>query len=243
MSDWRVRKDDGCELDRKVLSAGALTHGFAGYYQDDPFEALAAKEEEELYADEEQNDGELGAMVSGLFAELFQQSLNPRRVGLMVYYVAYAVCPDLIRLKLKLKEQREVMNSPVGGFPDMQPEWMRGLLTFMLGKYARRWNPERLGRRAMCFAYIQCRAQSVRRVLKSYENLGELWGLRAKNKRSAVGEAMRLMKAEMVAVHVRAGGKATDVVMPGEKDAETKLKYKAAQMGNVNRRKNREVMV
>lgn len=89
----------------------------------------------------------------------------------------------------------------------------------------------KLGRRVSLLAYALNRGVIVREVLESFEVMGEKWGLRAENKRSAVSAAMNGLREEMV----RTGHLPEGFRFWFEKCAEARLVYAQAQLGNGNR--------
>jgi hypothetical protein len=89
----------------------------------------------------------------------------------------------------------------------------------------------RMGRRASLLAYALNRGVIIREALESFAVIGELWELRAENKRSAVSAAMNELRAELVK-HGR--------LPPGfrfwfEKEAGARAVYSMVQRGNCNR--------
>ncbi len=98
--------------------------------------------------------------------------------------------------------------------------------------------PEDIGRRVTLLAYAFCRDGAVRLALPSFEVIGrDIWGLRAKNPRSAVCAAMK----SVVTLMVRRGQlRQQDAQQMTEmwfaKKAATRAKYHTAQVGNSNRR-------
>ncbi len=88
-----------------------------------------------------------------------------------------------------------------------------------------------MGRRASLLAYALNRGVIIREALESFEKMGELWGLRARNKRSAVCEAMNVLRAELV----RFGRLPEGFRFWFEKEAGARLVYAEVQRGNENR--------
>jgi hypothetical protein len=92
-------------------------------------------------------------------------------------------------------------------------------------------SPWRMGRRASLLAYAFNRGPVVRAALPSFEKIGELWGLTAANKRSAVSAAMNALRAELV----RSAGMPAGFRFWFEKSPEARAVYAEVQMGNTNR--------
>lgn len=101
--------------------------------------------------------------------------------------------------------------------------------------------PRRLGRRVTLLGYAFERGETMRATLPSFEAIGELWGLRAENKRSAVSAAMRELVRWMVErgqLRQSEGHELTELWFA--KKRATRGRYAAAQVGNGNRaKKNR----
>lgn len=100
--------------------------------------------------------------------------------------------------------------------------------------------PEDIGRRVTLLAYAFCRDGAVRLALPSFEVIGrDIWGLRAKNPRSAVCAAMKSVVTQMVRRGQLRHQEAQQMTeMWFAKRAATRAKYHAAQMGNGNRRQS-----
>lgn len=86
--------------------------------------------------------------------------------------------------------------------------------------------PERTGRRVSLLAYALCRGAAVVNALPSLEEIGRLWRLRARNKRSLPSLEMKRLLRE----HWLAGRP-----MWFQKSAAAVESYAAAQAGNDNR--------
>ncbi len=96
--------------------------------------------------------------------------------------------------------------------------------------------PRRLGRRVTLLGYAFERGEVMRAALPSFEKIGELWGLRARNKRSAVSAAMRELVRTMVErgqMRGPAGHGLTELWFA--KKRVTRERYALAQVGNGNR--------
>jgi hypothetical protein len=91
-----------------------------------------------------------------------------------------------------------------------------------------------LGRRVTLLGYAMVREPEMQRILPSQESIGELWGLSAQNKRSAVSAAL---KVAVRSVLDRWYPKHSHADLPTwyGKRKETRAKYAQAQVGNTNR--------
>jgi hypothetical protein len=98
----------------------------------------------------------------------------------------------------------------------------------LVGSETRLW---RMGRRASLLAYALNRGVIIREALECFEKIGEMWGLRARNKRSAVCAAMNELRREMV----RFGRLPEGLRFWFEKEAGARAVYAEVQMGNDNR--------
>lgn len=97
-------------------------------------------------------------------------------------------------------------------------------------------DPVRLGRRVTLLGYAFERGPMMRAVLPSFESIGELWGLRARNKRSAVSAAMRGLVRTMVERGQLRDAEAHELTeLWFAKKRVTRERYAAAQVGNGNR--------
>ena len=99
------------------------------------------------------------------------------------------------------------------------------------------YEPRRIGRRASLVAYALNRSVVVREALPCLEVIGELWELRAENKRAAVSAAMNKLRREMV----RNGQLTESFRFWFEKSPDARAVYAAVQMGNSNRAGSEEV--
>jgi hypothetical protein len=115
---------------------------------------------------------------------------------------------------------------------EMDTERALAVFEFVLGRcHAARC----MGKRACILAYGICTTAEVRAALPSMESIGELWGLRARNKRSAVSAAAAKMLSETQEKTRRRGLHLQEVEMWYSKRAQTREKYRQAAMGNQNR--------
>ena len=103
-----------------------------------------------------------------------------------------------------------------------------------------RQKPEDIGRRVTLLAYAFCRESAVRAALPSFEVIGrDIWGLRARNPRSAVCAAMQAVVTSMVRRGQLKENAARELTeMWFAKRAATRAKYHTAQQGNGNRRQS-----
>ncbi len=92
-----------------------------------------------------------------------------------------------------------------------------------------------LGRRVSLLAYMLERGPEVRAALPCMEALGKLWGLRAKNKRSAICAAMMAIQGELDKGELRLRPGARGVLWYQKRRA-TRGTYAGAQAGNHNRK-------
>jgi hypothetical protein len=96
--------------------------------------------------------------------------------------------------------------------------------------------PRRVGRRVSLLAYAFERGDGVRSVLPSFEAIGALWGLKARNQRSAVCAAMDKTVRQMVE---KGQLRHCEYEQMSElwfaKKRVTRERYHVAQMGNENR--------
>ena len=100
----------------------------------------------------------------------------------------------------------------------------------------------RLGRRVTLLAYAFERGDAVRAVLPSFESIGGLWGLTAKNQRSAVCAAMDKTVRQLVErgqLRQRQYERLSELWFA--KKRVTRERCEKAQMGNHNRRADDEL--
>ncbi len=113
--------------------------------------------------------------------------------------------------------------------PQMAPEIVEVLKVLIIGE---RRELSGIGRWFMLVAYALCPNPLTKAVLRNVEHIGELWELKARNKRSAVSAAMRVLKAELKR-HWRFD---EEFHFWFEKSAAAKAVYARVQEGNCNRR-------
>lgn len=96
--------------------------------------------------------------------------------------------------------------------------------------------PRKVGRRVSLLAYAFERGDGVRSVLPSFESIGSLWGLKARNQRSAVCAAMDKTVRQMVEKgQLRKCEYEQMTELWFAKKRSTRDRYHAAQIGNENR--------
>ncbi len=115
-----------------------------------------------------------------------------------------------------------------GGLSLPPSEDARRVFELIMGAEVTPW---RIGRRASLLAYALNRGVIIRAALKNFVKIGELWELRAANKRSAVSAAMDKLREELV----KHGQLPSTFRFWFEKDEEASAAYEQAQMGNDNR--------
>lgn len=154
------------------------------------------------------------------------------RVWIMASRYAPAICPRSGRADmLEMRRLAAVCNGFLN-LGDTDTERSMAVFEFVLGRcHAARC----MGKRASILAYGVCTTAEVRAALPSMESIGELWGLRARNKRSAVSAAAAKMLGEAQEKTRRRGLHLQGVEMWYSKRAQTRDKYRKAQMGNHNR--------
>jgi hypothetical protein len=231
---WDVRM----ERSLAAADAASMTHGLQGARVAAPDEILMAAEEEREDVGTAAVDKGRQEAFAALFGELFREQRKAESLGWAVWAMVGMYAPHLLPMvtakewRLKQKMMVTAMVRPLGAV-DVQV--VAGLLAFLMRPIGGYQHTEKLGKRVMVFAYIFCRSETVRRTVPSLEVMGRLWGLRATNKRSAPDAAVQRMKEEMAGYFQRTGHRAEDILMPGQKSAESKAKYALAQMGNDHR--------
>lgn len=173
--------------------------------------------------------------AAGLFELLVSNALAGRptleECGLRVVIMARRACVPMAVTMTRAQmhamrrialDQHDGLRVPVGG---------RLVYELVAGGEMEPW---RIGRRVTLLGYALVRNVVVRDVLPSLEVIGEIWGLRATNKRSAVCAAMNKLRSELVRTgHLPAGFR-----FWFEKSADARLVYEQVQLGNQNRRGN-----
>jgi hypothetical protein len=172
-----------------------------------------------------------------LFAQVTDNAFVGRpaleRAGARVWFMGHALglrMPRLDRAGMTALRRFVRMDALECGLLTGGVELCQRVAVFelLVGSETRLW---RMGRRASLLAYALNRGVIIREALESFEKMGELWGLRARNKRSAVCEAMNVLRAELV----RFGRLPEGFRFWFEKKAEARLVYAEVQMGNQNR--------
>jgi hypothetical protein len=160
-------------------------------------------------------------------------------MGLRLWVLAERLSPGrLPRTKKKMRRQLQSVALEAWEVMQVQPgetglEDTHRLLDLLLGAEC---EPVKLGRRVTLLGYAFERGEMMRAALPSFEVIGELWGLRAENKRSAVCAAMDKLVCGMVERGQLRQGEAAHLsdLWFAKKRAACEA-YAAAQMGNHNR--------
>jgi hypothetical protein len=172
-----------------------------------------------------------------LFAQVTDNAFVGRpsleRAGARVWFMGHALglrMPRLDRAGMTALRRFVRMDALECGLLTGGVELSQRMAVFelLVGSETRLW---RMGRRASLLAYALNRGVIIREALESFEKMGELWGLRARNKRSAVCEAMNVLRAELV----RFGRLPKGFRFWFEKEAGARLVYAEVQRGNQNR--------
>lgn len=160
-------------------------------------------------------------------------------MGLRLWVLAERLSPGrLPRTKAKMRKRLQAVALDAWEVMQVQPgetarEDTDRLLDLLLGAEC---EPVKLGRRVTLLGYAFERGPMMRAALPSFEVIGELWGLRAANKRSAVCAAMDKLVCGMVERGQMRQGEAahlSDLWFAKKRSACEA--YAAAQMGNHNR--------
>lgn len=223
--------------------AETSTHGLDSLHVMSPAEILARKEEpedEEMRSVDEERDslflrateaavqGGLALQVDGLPA----LDVMGMRVWIMLCRYCARLAPRTRAADRRMMQRitdRSAGRLNLGAY---EPEEYPRVLGFIAG---RERSPRAMGRRVSLLAYAGNKSPNVRAALPSMEVIGELWQLRADNKRSAVCAALGKIRDQVQASRDAAG------IAPGlvqfffQKRPETVAKYAAVQMGNSNR--------
>jgi hypothetical protein len=172
-----------------------------------------------------------------LFAQVTDNAFVGRpaleRAGARVWFMGHALglrMPRLDRAGMMALRRFVRMDALECGLLTGGVELCQRVAVFelLVGSETRLW---RMGRRASLLAYALNRGVIIREALECFEKIGELWGLRARNKRSAVCEAMNVLRAELV----RFGRLPEGFRFWFEKEAGARLVYAEVQRGNQNR--------
>lgn len=164
-------------------------------------------------------------------------------MGLRLWVLCERLCPGVLpgtnaamrkRLAGVLREAWEVLQVSAG---DTEADDVRRVVEILLGMETVPW---KMGRRVTLLAYFFVREDMRQVALPSFEVIGQLWMLRAKNPRSAVCAAMDKLLGELV----KRGflRQAHEEMLPNwwfQKKQGTKKKYAIAQVGNRNRADSR----
>ena len=204
-------------------------------------EAAAEHEALRLWLAEEQETVDTEAVsAAGFLLRVLGNAVTGRpaveemgyRVWIMASRYAPAICPKSGRADLLQMRRIATLCNGALSLGEMDTERALAVFEFVLGRcHAARC----MGKRACILAYGICTTAEVRAALPSMESIGELWGLRARNKRSAVSAAAAKMLSETQEKTRRRGLHLQEVEMWYSKRAQTREKYRQAQMGNQNR--------
>lgn len=149
--------------------------------------------------------------------------------GYRIWIMAARCCvPVPVAAAADRRAMRDIATRCNGGLRVPQATNARAVFELVRGDADSAWL---LGRRASLLAYALSRNVIIREALPSFEVIGELWRLRATNKRSAVCAAMNKLREELV----RCGQLPRTFRFWFEKSADAKLVYAQAQAGNTNR--------
>ena len=154
------------------------------------------------------------------------------RVWIMASSYAPSVCPKSERADLLQMRRISSFCLAKLGLMNVDTEKAIGVFEFVLGRCK---SARCMGKRACILAYALCTTPEVKATLPSMEKIGELWGLGARNKRSAVSAATAKTVREMMEKTRRRGLHLQEVEMWYSKRAQTREKYRQAQIGNTNR--------
>lgn len=160
-------------------------------------------------------------------------------MGLRLWVLAERLSPGrLPRTKARMRKRLQAVAMEAWQVMQLEPGDTTmtdkdRLLDLLLGAEC---EPVKLGRRVTLLGYAFERGEMMRAALPSFEVIGELWGLRAGNKRSAVCAAMDKLVRGMVERGQMRQGEAAHLsdLWFAKKKAACEA-YAAAQMGNHNR--------
>jgi|GEM_PF-4192054 len=174
-----------------------------------------------------------GATRDALFACITNNAFKGRpsliESGLRILIMAGRCCvpvPTLERAETMMLRKIAVQCN--GGLSLPPSEDARRVFELIMGAEVLPW---RIGRRASLLAYGLNRSVIIHEVLPSFESIGELWKLKAANKRSAVSAAMNKLREELV----KHGQLPSSFRFWFEKSPDARVVYEQAQMGNENR--------
>lgn len=159
-------------------------------------------------------------------------------MGLRLWVLCERLCPGVMP-RTNAARRRELAACMVGVDLRIEPgetslEDRARLVEILVGREV---EPRRLGRRVTLLGYAFDRGEVMRATLPSFESIGELWGLRARNKRSAVCEGMKVIVRSMVERGQLRSAEAHELSeLWFAKKRATRERYAAAQVGNKNRR-------
>lgn len=179
----------------------------------------------------------------GLFCQILLACVSGRpcleEMGLRLWVLCERLCPgSMPRTNREMRRRLWVAESAAWKAMQVMPgetsvDDCGRLVDLLTGGEC---EPVRLGRRVTLLGYAFERGPEMRAVFPSFENIGEHWGLRARNKRSAVSAAMRGLVRTMVErgqLRVPEAHELTELWFA--KKRVTRERYAAAQVGNSNR--------
>lgn len=156
------------------------------------------------------------------------------RVWMMAARYAPGVCPHSERSDLLAMRRLGAECQAHLSLGTLSEEMSRDVFEFVLGSAT---TAERMGKRVSVLAYGINTSAAVRAALPSMEAIGNLWGLSAENKRSAVSAAAKKILREAREKMERRDARHRNVIAAlwYAKRAVTIEKYQQAQIGNANR--------
>lgn len=185
--------------------------------------------------DEDTADGLFAAVTNNAFAGRPGIEESGWRVWIMAAR-CYVLTPEAAARDRRA--MREIATRCNGGLrvPRTSDVAAARVFGMLLGQEHSAWM---LGRRASLLAYALNRSVIIREALPCFEEIGRLWQLRARNKRSAVCAAMNRLREEIV----KAGNLPATFRFWFEKRADARVVYSQCQTGNDNRHGSGEVAV
>lgn len=161
------------------------------------------------------------------------------RAWIMASRYAPAVCPHSARSDLLAMRKLAAECNGHLSLGYLRADLARDVFEFMLGGCA---TAVSIAKRVTILAYGINTSAAVQSALPSMESIGLLWGLAARNKRSAVSAAAKKILREAKEKTERRDSRHRNVITElwFAKKAVTRARYEAAQMGNRNRRGDKE---
>ena len=192
--------------------------------------------------------GERSARVT-LFSQVLVacvvDALSLREMGLRAYVMCERLSPGCLpRTSVKLRKDLRLVATMCWdylqiGVAEATADDRAQVVELVIGGLG---DPLGLGRRVSLLAYAYERGPVVRAALPSFEAIGKLWGLRARNPRSAVCAAMQAVvrgvveKSQLRDIHDEMG--LTEFWFA--KKRVTRRRCEVAQRGNTNRKASEE---